>query len=51
VDAEAWGAYERIALLPRGVELNRQASFESNFIDAHGIPNLHPDRFPGVERP
>jgi uncharacterized 2Fe-2S/4Fe-4S cluster protein (DUF4445 family) len=51
VDAEAWGAYERIALLPRGIELNRQASFESNFIDAHGIPNLHPDRFPGVGRP
>lgn len=51
VDAGAWESFERIARLPRVIELNRQASFESNFIDAHGLPNLHPERFPGVERP
>lgn len=50
VDSGAWESYDRIAELPRVIELNRQSSFESNFIDAHGLPNLHPDRFPGVER-
>ena len=48
VDAEAMDAYQKVVKLPQVVELNRVASFESNFVDALALPNLDTAEFPNV---
>ena len=46
VEFEAMAAYEALVRLPEVIELNLEATFESNFIDALALPNLNGEDFP-----
>jgi uncharacterized 2Fe-2S/4Fe-4S cluster protein (DUF4445 family) len=48
VDRSTWGEFERIAGLPRVVELNKDPQFEDEYTYAMFLPNLMADRFPSV---
>ena len=50
VDRSAWAEFERIAGLPRIVELNKDPQFEDEYMNALFLPNLMAERFPSVMR-
>jgi len=48
LDRSAWQEFNRIASIPKVIELNKDPSFEEEYTFAMFLPNLLPERFPTV---